>query len=76
MYKENCRKFYQLEMEQRNFLPDYQEYDARQMAKMTHIEVFLYDLITGEKLETPQYVLFDYKNRNSLNYDARTIQIF
>ena len=76
MYKENCRKFYQLEMEQRKFLPDYQEYDARQMAKMTHIEVFLYDLITGEKLETPQYVLFDYKNRNSLNYDARTIQIF
>ena len=75
MYKENCRKFYLLEMDQRKFLPGYEEYDARQMAKMTHIEVFEYDFITGEKLATPQYVLFDYKNRNSLNYDARTVLI-
>ena len=73
LYKKNCRKFYHLEMEQREFLPGYEEYDARQMAKMTHIEVFEYDFITGEKLETPHYVLFDYKNRNSLNYDARTV---
>ena len=75
LYKENSRKFYLLEMEQRKFLPGYEEYDARQMAKMTHMEVFSYDFVTGEKLEAPQYVLFDYKNRNSLNYDARTILV-
>ena len=74
-YKESCRKFYQIEMEHRNFLQGYEAYDARQMAKMTHIEVFEYDLNTGTKLNKPQFVLFDYQNRNPLNHDAHTIYV-
>lgn len=74
-YKEEFRRFYQMEMEHRIYLQGYEEYDARQMAKMTHIEVFDYDLCTGEKLEKPQYVLFDYRNRSPLNHDARTIYL-
>lgn len=74
-YKEKCREFYQKEMEHRNFLQGYEAYDARQMAKMTHIEIFTFDLTTGEKQKEPQYVLFDYEHRNPLNHDAKTILI-
>lgn len=74
-YKENCRRFYHREEEERNFLKGYEEYDARQMAKMTHIEVFTYDLQTGLKLDSPKYMLFDYKNRSALTHEASVFDI-
>lgn len=69
-YKDEIRAVYRKEEVERTILPDYEMYDARQMAKMTHIEVFDYDLNTGKKLKQPVFLLFDYKNRSPLTYEA------
>lgn len=74
-YKEAMRAFYRKEAQERTILPDYTQYDARQMAKMTHIEVFDYDLNTGKKLLLPVFLLFDYKNRSPLTYEASIHQV-
>ena len=62
-----------------NVLPDYKDYQARQLARMTHLECFTYDLETlekkGEVKPKEQHMLFDYKKRNPLNLEARTIVI-
>lgn len=41
-YKIVIRMFYQTEEEQRKYLPKYKDYNAKQMGKMTHMEVFHY----------------------------------
>lgn len=74
-YKEECRQFYQDQMVSYDVLTDYTEFDARQMARMTHIEVFTYNLETGELLNEPQYLLFDYMKRNPLTYEAHVIEL-
>jgi len=74
-YKEGSREFYRQEMERHEILEGYEQYDARQMARMTHIEEFCYDFETGEQLEQPKYVLFDYRHRNPLTYEARTMEL-
>ncbi|MGN1267035.1 MAG: B12-binding domain-containing radical SAM protein [Dorea sp.] len=61
--KEAARVFYEKEAEERNYLPDYRQYDKNQMRKMTHLEYFK---------ELDQIVLFDYLTRNPLNQEART----
>ncbi len=84
-YKEIVRSFYKIEEKERRCLPDYREYDWKQLMKMTHLEPFacpVWD--TGQMAE--QYdnwdedlklhkekrflVLFDYQKRNPLNYEA------
>ena len=37
---------------------------------MTHLEVFHYDILGGEKKRGEFPVLFDYRRRNPLTYDA------
>lgn len=74
-YKDAIRDVYRKEEAERTLLPGYGAYDARQMAKMTHVEVFDYDLHTGEKLQVPQFVLFDYKERSPLTYQAALHEI-
>lgn len=86
-YKEKYHNFYgiiqQMNKEglmeldgKKNVLPDYKEYQARQMARMTHLECFSYDLATleetGEVKAKEQHILFDYKKRNPLNQEVRT----
>ena len=53
-------------------IPAYRDYDSKQIAKMTHIEVFerIY-----EAQSNPKYILFDYKDRNALNSEANTIDV-
>lgn len=68
LYKREFKEFYRSE-EARDILPDYSEYDSRQLEKMTHMEVFGID--RGEK----SYILFDYKNRNPLNRQARIVKV-
>lgn len=63
-YKNVIRNFYKSEIA-REILPDYGDYDSRQLEKMTHMEVFT------DSCENPIYVLFDYKNRNLLNKEAK-----
>lgn len=94
------REFFKKEEEERKFLPDYAEYDWKQLSKMTHLEPFSYPVWDvsailmlrensrqeawrqpclpneepgdcGEKELPGNYVLFDYRNRNPLNLEAR-----
>lgn len=60
------RAFYEREEKERTYLPEYREYDRKQMRKMTHIEHF--PLMN-------KTVVFSYKQRNSLNQEARTCMI-
>ncbi|SEP68172.1 Radical SAM superfamily enzyme YgiQ, UPF0313 family [Lachnospiraceae bacterium RM5] len=41
-YKEYVRGFYQAEEENRKYLPEYKQYNWKQIAKMTHMEAFVY----------------------------------
>jgi radical SAM superfamily enzyme YgiQ (UPF0313 family) len=66
-YKDKIKSFYKSE-KARQLLPDYGAYDSRQLEKMTHMEVFT------DSYENEIYVLFDYRNRNLLNKEAK-IQI-
>ena len=61
--KQDIRRFYQTEEQERCYLPNYAEYDWKQLSRMTHMEPFRYP--------EPHYVLFDYQERNPLNYEAR-----
>ena len=58
--KETADAFYESEEKERCYLKGYEQYDKRQMRKMTHLE-----RIGGELL------LFDYRNRNPLTNQAR-----
>jgi radical SAM superfamily enzyme YgiQ (UPF0313 family) len=73
-YKGAIRAFYQREKEEYGYLQGYEAYDDRQMSKMTHMEVFCYDLEkiskTAVAKESPYMVLFDYRKRNALTYNG------
>lgn len=64
--KEFLRTFYENEVEEGKYLPDYRGYDKNQLRRMTHIEYFA---------QTREYILFDYLNRNPLNQEARISKI-
>ena len=53
------------EEENPRWLTDYAGFDSRQMAKMAHLEVF------GDG----RVVVFDYKNRDPLTYNAKAFLI-
>lgn len=76
-YKEKCRAFYEKECRERVVLPDYEGYDSKQLSRMTHLEAFHYTVWESEpeRTEETQFVLFDYKHRNPLNGDARTVAL-
>ncbi|HIT89713.1 MAG TPA: B12-binding domain-containing radical SAM protein [Candidatus Merdenecus merdavium] len=69
--KDVFKAFYQEEERNRKYLVGYEVYNHRQLSKMTHIERFSYD-VTGDKKPGTYFVLFDYKNRDPLTYDATT----
>lgn len=79
VYRRTINSIYINEEKQRMLLPDYGEYHSKQLAKMTHIEVFDFDisryLKNGIDKMQEDYILFDYCNRNPLNYGARVIKI-
>ncbi len=62
--KEALRNFYLREVKERNVLPQCEVRDSKQLAKMTHIEVFEY------LYESKTYLLFDYTKRNPLTHGA------
>lgn len=77
--KRAIRAFYDREEKERKYLPDYAGYESRQLAKMTHMELFFYPVweegvsIDAARLESPRAVLFDYRVRDALTYEARTV---
>lgn len=84
--REEIRGFYKREERERRYLPDYGGYDWKQLSKMTHLEPFAYPVWDKEEMargygdfggeaagrarEKGAYVLFDYRRRNPLNYEA------
>lgn len=62
--KAEAAEFYEEESRGHNYLKGYEDYDKRQMRKMTHLEK-----IDGRLL------LFDYKNRNLLTNQAAVFYI-
>ncbi|MDO5418241.1 MAG: B12-binding domain-containing radical SAM protein [Lachnospiraceae bacterium] len=64
-YRQEVRRFYQTEEQERHFLKGYEGFDSRQLASMTHIEV----LADGSAL------LFDYRNREALTHNAAVFKI-
>lgn len=66
--KKEVKNFYKSDMA-RDILTDYSEYDSRQLEKMTHMETF------GIDSNKQTYILFDYKNRNPLNRQARIVNV-
>ena len=76
-YKLLIRHFYEREEKERTYLPEYSDYDSRQLGKMTHIEVFDYPVWEEDiskrmkRLDSPCMVLFDYKKRDAISYAAR-----
>ena len=59
-YKTAVREFFRREEDQPGYLKDYHGYDYRQMSKMAHVEV----------MGDGRMVLFDYKRRDPLTYNA------
>lgn len=69
-YKRQIRAFYEEEAQEPRFLKDYAGYQAKQLEKMTHLEIF--DRRVREK-GCPKGIcalLFDYRRRNPLTGDA------
>lgn len=85
-HKEEISRFYQDEEKSRKWLPDYSQFNAKQMRKMTHMEFFYYPVwdmcleedgnILSEENRTDTgggYVLFDYRKRDLLTREAGTL---
>ena len=70
MEKEEFSAFYEKESKEHCYLEGYEMYDKRQLRKMTHMERFHYD-VTEDGTRRERVILFDYRNRNPLNYQAR-----
>lgn len=65
LWKERSRAFFQKEEKAPVYLTGYEEYDSRQMSKIAHLEM----------MGDGTLVLFDYKNRDALTYNARAVRI-
>ena len=63
-YKKEVREFFMAEEENPQWLTDYAGFDSKQMAKMAHLE----------HMEDGNFVLFDYKKRDSLSGNARAVR--
>ncbi|MBU9746686.1 B12-binding domain-containing radical SAM protein [Lachnospiraceae bacterium ASD3451] len=75
-WKQESREFYRQEEKRRCYLPDYEAYDARQLAKMTHLEFFRYPVNgAGGKRAGRTVLLFDYKHKNPLTNEALVLEI-
>ena len=75
-HKEWERAFFQKEAADHEILGEmYDSYDARMLARSVHIEPIAFDFMTGEELAEKEYLLFDYKDRNPLTYEAKTYKI-
>lgn len=74
--RDKVRSFYEKEAQAPQFLNGYGGYTSVQLLRMTHIEQFSYPVwekcptSQQKELETPAYLLFDYKKRSALTHDA------
>lgn len=77
--RERRRRFYQDDEMRKRYLPLYESYDWKQTARMTHLEYFDFDvpayLQQGSIVERKCTLLFDYRQRNPLNRQARIVSV-
>lgn len=72
--KETLHDFYEEEAREHQYLKGYEQYDKRQLRKMTHVEGFHYDVLgDGGAMEVK--ILFDYENRSRLTHQASIFRI-
>ena len=77
---EMIRQFYEQEEAWPRYLKEYAQYHARQVMKMTHMEMFHYpvwqqDADEWKPLEHPVMVLYDYQKRDPLTGDCAAVSI-
>ncbi len=73
--KKKVRQFFEHEELTHRYLKGYDGCTSAQLLRMTHIERFTYPVwetcpADHAPLESPAYILFDYKNRSALTHDA------
>lgn len=79
-YRDKFWSFYEKEEREPCLLKAYSAYHARQVMKMTHMEAFFYPVWESGKEELkrrrePFYLLFDYRNRNPLTKEVKTLRV-
>lgn len=74
-YKRQIQNFYAQEEENPSVLKAYTGYQARQMEKMTHLEIFTFDVLRGRKDRGIYPLVFDYRDRSPLTNDAAVHEI-
>ncbi len=74
-YKEKIQEFYTKEAETPEFLQGYVGYQPKQLEKMTHLEIFSYNVLEGKEEKGSYPVLFDYKKRSLLSNNATMYEV-
>lgn len=84
-YYDRIAGFYREEEENRAYLPDYGEYQAKQLQRMTHLEIFewpvdktaweLWEMSTEEKRKEETALLFDYRRRDPMYGNAAVMRV-
>lgn len=84
-YYDRIAGFYREEEENRAYLPDYGEYQAKQLQRMTHLEIFewpvdktaweLWEMSTEEKRQEETALLFDYRWRDPMYGNAAVMRV-
>lgn len=77
--------FYREEEVTRAYLPDYGEYQAKQLQRMTHLEIFewpvdktaweLWEMSTEERQQEETALLFDYRRRDPMYGNAAVMRV-
>lgn len=81
-YYKKIWEFYQKEENEPELLKSYKKYHAKQIMKMTHMDVFYYPVWerNPEKLyqrrEEPYFVLFDYQMKDPLTQNVKVTVLF
>lgn len=84
LYKDKINGFYRKEEKLResdaHLLKNYEDCDPRTMVRMMHMELYYFDILsnnpTYQRMDAPLFVLYDYKARNPLTYDAKTYVLY
>ena len=78
-YKVAYNEYYKDEEKIRYILPRYAKYDTKQIARLTHIEHYTIDISeyvkSGNVIKKDTFVLYDYLERNPINYQACIYEI-
>lgn len=78
-FKEFYRKFFHQREEVARLLPGYEGFSSSQIGRMTHIEHFTVDIErlseAGQFVELENFVLFDYRNQDTVFKRARTVRL-